>query len=290
LIFAQILVLLLAAVLCISNVMSHPCKKEDFPYLRQSKPTVGILRIRYFLFGDDSISQEELDLFKQEPNAGRDKVPPSGPGEQMRRPDEKAGQPILKRPIDQKEPIPSQSEGQPMPNPQVQEKFPANQSMVDPSKAEVPLPDESMNKLEQQKRKDLDPNPMGPSAGQTSQSQKNEPNPENMDPKDQLLGQLIQEKALQQQQQQKPLANQRRRRSQPPQRVRQLLPDYDDSFPHYGPGTGDVHIFDDTHLYYDDPTRFQRPRTNADLRTQDDRSSNFQPQRNDDVVDITLNV
>lgn len=208
--FMQILVLLIAAVLC-NHVMGRPSKtKDDCSFTRQ-KPSVGILRIRYFLFGDDSITQEELelsDLFDQEPTAGRDKIPPSGTNEKMRPTDQK-GQPNQPmRPSDQMEnqpmakppvPIPREPEGQinPAQNPK---KLPANPPMVDPSKTGVPLPDESVNQLEQQKIQN--PNPPVFLPGQSTQMR--EPISEDKDRNQEPLEQLKAPNILQQPKSQQP--------------------------------------------------------------------------------------
>ncbi|EFX82742.1 hypothetical protein DAPPUDRAFT_101386 [Daphnia pulex] len=228
----QILVLLIAAVLC-NHVMGRPSKmKDDCSFTRQ-KPSVGILRIRYFLFGDDSITQEELelsDLFDdREPTAGRDKIPTSGTNEQMRPTDQKGrpnqpvrpgaqmeNQPTTKPPV----PIPRQPEGQQI-NPQNPEKLAGNPPMVDPSKTGVPLPDESVNQLEQQKIQN--PNPPAFAPGQSTQMRKpiSELKDRNQEPLEQLKApSILQQPNSQQPQQQFQQPQQR----QPPQQQTQQQP------------------------------------------------------------------
>jgi hypothetical protein len=228
--FVQIFVLLIAAVLC-NHVMGKPLKTKDDCSLTRRKPSVGILRIRYFLFGDDSISQEELelsDLFDQEPTAGRDKIPPSGTNEKMR-PTDQMGQPNQPmRPGNQMEnqpttkpPVPNQgeSEGQQI-NPQNPEILPVNPPMVDPSNTGVPLPDESVNQLEQQpqiKNPDpLNPNPPGQS------TQMREPISEFKDRNQEPLEQLNTPKILQQPKSQQPQQQPFQPQQQPQQPQQEL--------------------------------------------------------------------
>lgn len=359
--FAQILVLLVAAVLC-GNVMGRPSKMKDDCSFSRQKPSVGILRIRYFLFGDDSFSQEELelsDLFKQEPTAGRDKTPPSRSNEQKRPPDQ-MGQLNPMRPSDRKEnqptakaPVPIPREGQI--NPQNQEN-PVNPTMVNPPKTDVPLPDESMHQLEQEKMKDpenVNPNPPAFPPGQSSQMR--EPISEDKDRKQEPLEQLNAPKILEQQksqlpeqqpqqqqlqqpqqqaqqqpfqlqqgprqefqpqkqqpqllqqqlqqdelqqpqqefqpQQQQPRAMERRKRFQP---IRQFPSGYDDSYSRYWPDSFYPRVEEvlrqaNLQRYFGEPTGFQGPATNMDLRVQDDKSG-YNPLRNDGGVDIELNV
>jgi hypothetical protein len=225
----QILVLLIAAVLC-NHVMGRPQKtKDDCSFTRQ-KPSVGILRIRYFLFGDDFISQEELelsDLFDREPTAGRDKVPPSGTNEQMRPTDQKENQPTTKPPV----PIPKQPEGQQV-NPQNPEQLPGNPPMVDPSKTGVPLPDESINQLEQQKIQNPDtftnPNPPGQS------TQMREPIAEdkdrNQEPLEQLNAPNILQQPKSQQTQQQPQQQTQQQPFQPEQQPQQPQQEFQPQF------------------------------------------------------------
>lgn len=213
--------------------MGRPCKKtKDDCSLTRRKPSVGILRIRYFLFGDDSISQEELelsDLFDQEPTAGRDKIPPSGTNEKMRPTDQQMGQPNQPmRPGNQMEnqpttkppvPIQSEPEGQQI-NPQNPEILPVNPPMVDPSNTGVPLPDESVNQLEQQpqiKNPDpLNPNPPGQS------TQMKEPISEFKDRNQKPLEQLNTPKILQQPKSQQPQQQPFQPQQQPQQPQQEL--------------------------------------------------------------------
>jgi hypothetical protein len=236
----QILVLLIAAVLC-NHVMGRPSKtKDDCSYTRQ-KPSVGILRIRYFLFGDDFISQEELelsDLFDREPTAGRDKIPPSGTNEQMRPTDQK-GQPNQPmRPGNQKEnqpttkppvPIPRQPESQQV-NPQNQEQFPGNPPMVDPSKTGVPLPDESVNQLEQQKIQN--PNPPVFLPGQSTQmwGPISEDKDRNQEPLEQLNAPNILQQPKSQQTQQQPQQQTQQQPFQPEQQLQQPQQEFQPQF------------------------------------------------------------